>query len=125
MRTYDEPETDRASDTEITLGTSSILGIFIGLALICGIFFGFGYSLGRTHTPRASAAAQRLVEASNLLAQEPLAIQLRYLQTLNDIGTEKNTTIVFPLPVEFLSLLGKAVPGLNPNLAIKPDQKPE
>jgi regulator of protease activity HflC (stomatin/prohibitin superfamily) len=71
------------------------------------------------------AAAQRLVEASNLLAQEPLAIQLRYLQTLNDIGTEKNTTIVFPLPVEFLSLLGKAVPGLNPNLAIKPDQKPE
>lgn len=58
MRTYDEPETDRASDTEITLGTSSILGIFIGLALICGIFFGFGYSLGRTHAARPSTAAQ-------------------------------------------------------------------
>ena len=57
MRTYEESEDLKQSDTEITLGTSSILGIFIGLALICGIFFGFGYSLGRTHT-RASAAAQ-------------------------------------------------------------------
>ena len=71
------------------------------------------------------AAAQRLVEASNLLAQEPLAIQLRYLQTLTDIGTEKNTTIVFPLPVEFISLLGKAMPSLNPNLPAKPAPKPE
>jgi hypothetical protein len=57
MNRYDESEDLKQSDTEITLGTSSILGIFIGLALICGIFFGFGYSLGRTHT-RASAAAQ-------------------------------------------------------------------
>ncbi|MFZ0663389.1 MAG: slipin family protein [Acidobacteriaceae bacterium] len=71
------------------------------------------------------AAAQRLVEASNLLAREPLAIQLRYLQTLTDIGTEKNTTIVFPLPVEFISLLGKVVPGLNPNPPVEPAQKPE
>jgi cell division septation protein DedD len=58
MRTYEESEDLKQSDTEITLGTSSILGIFIGLALICGIFFGFGYSLGRTHTTRASNAAQ-------------------------------------------------------------------
>ena len=57
MNRYKESEDLKQSDTEITLGTSSILGIFIGLALICGIFFGFGYSLGRTHT-RASAAAQ-------------------------------------------------------------------
>jgi regulator of protease activity HflC (stomatin/prohibitin superfamily) len=71
------------------------------------------------------AAAQRLVEASNLLAREPLAIQLRYLQTLTDIGTEKNTTIVFPLPVEFISLLGKGIPGLRPNQAVELDQKSE
>lgn len=55
------------------------------------------------------AAAQRLVEAGNLLAQQPLTLQLRYLQTLTDIGTEKNTTVVFPLPVELISLLGKFV----------------
>ena len=70
------------------------------------------------------AAAQRLVEASNLLAQEPLAIQLRYLQTLTDIGTEKNTTVVFPLPVEFISLLRKCAPNMNPT-APEPPKKSE
>jgi len=70
------------------------------------------------------AAAQRLVEASNLLAQEPLAIQLRYLQTLTDIGTEKNTTVVFPLPVEFISLLRKFAPNMNPT-APEPPKKSE
>lgn len=53
------------------------------------------------------AAAQRLVEAANMLAQQPVTLQLRYLQTLTDIGTEKNTTIVFPLPMELVSLLNK------------------
>jgi regulator of protease activity HflC (stomatin/prohibitin superfamily) len=52
-------------------------------------------------------AAQKLVDAAHLLSSEPLTLQLRYLQTLTEIGVEKNTTIVFPLPVEFLSLLNK------------------
>jgi regulator of protease activity HflC (stomatin/prohibitin superfamily) len=51
-------------------------------------------------------AAQKLVEAANLLAQQPVTLQLKYLQTLTDIGVEKNTTIVFPLPMELISLLG-------------------
>jgi regulator of protease activity HflC (stomatin/prohibitin superfamily) len=50
-------------------------------------------------------AAQKLVEAAHLLATEPLTMQLRYLQTLTEIGVEKNTTIVFPLPVDILSLM--------------------
>ncbi|HTX41602.1 MAG TPA: slipin family protein [Acidobacteriaceae bacterium] len=54
------------------------------------------------------AAAQRLVEAADLLAAQPMTLQLKYLQTLIDIGVEKNTTIVFPLPMELVSLLGKA-----------------
>ena len=49
-------------------------------------------------------AAQKLVDAAALLATQPITIQLRYLQTLTEIGVEKNTTIVFPLPVEMLSL---------------------
>jgi regulator of protease activity HflC (stomatin/prohibitin superfamily) len=53
------------------------------------------------------AAAQRLVEAATMLAEQPVTLQLRYLQTLTDIGAEKNTTIVFPLPMELVSLLGK------------------
>jgi regulator of protease activity HflC (stomatin/prohibitin superfamily) len=71
------------------------------------------------------AAAQRLVEAANLLAQQPLTMQLRYLQTLTDIGTEKNTTVVFPLPVELISLLGKFVTPVNAPPHAAPLQKPE
>ena len=42
-----------------------------------------------------------------LLAAQPITLQLRYLQTLTEIGVEKNTTIVFPLPIEIMSLLNK------------------
>ena len=52
-------------------------------------------------------AAQKLVDAAALLATEPMTLQLRYLQTLTEIGVEKNTTIVFPLPMEFMTLFNK------------------
>jgi hypothetical protein len=47
------------------------------------------------------------VDAASLMATEPMTLQLRYLQTLTEIGVEKNTTIVFPLPMEMLTLLNK------------------
>ncbi len=50
-------------------------------------------------------ASEKLAEAAGILAREPVTITLRYLQTLAEIGTERNTTIVFPIPVELLSLL--------------------
>jgi regulator of protease activity HflC (stomatin/prohibitin superfamily) len=53
------------------------------------------------------SAAQRLVDAAALLATQPITLQLRYLQTLTDIGVEKNTTIVFPLPIDLLANLNK------------------
>jgi regulator of protease activity HflC (stomatin/prohibitin superfamily) len=62
------------------------------------------------HAEGEYSAAQRLVDAAKLLAEQPITLQLRYLQTLTEIGVEKNTTIVFPLPVELLSLLNK-LPG--------------
>ena len=52
-------------------------------------------------------AAQKLVDAAQLLATQPFTLQLRYLQTLTEIGVEKNTTIVFPLPLEMMSLFNK------------------
>ena len=61
------------------------------------------------HAEGEFAAAQRLVDAAHLLATEPTSIQLRYLQTLTEIGVEKNTTIVFPLPVDLLSGLQRIV----------------
>ena len=49
-----------------------------------------------------SQSAAKLKEASDMLIQSPAALQLRYLQTLGEIATEKNSTIVFPLPIELL-----------------------
>jgi regulator of protease activity HflC (stomatin/prohibitin superfamily) len=54
------------------------------------------------HAEGESQAAQMLVEAATSLAREPGAMQLRYLQTLADITTDKSSTIVFPLPVDLI-----------------------
>jgi len=59
------------------------------------------------HAEGEFAASQRLAEAAHVLATEPNTMQLRYLQTLTEIGVEKNTTIVFPLPVDILAGLAK------------------
>lgn len=54
-------------------------------------------------------AAQKLHEAAEILEQTSAALQLRYLQTLVEIGVEKNTTIVFPLPVDMLAAFQKGI----------------
>ena len=54
-------------------------------------------------------AAVNLEKAAETLGRQPIAIQLRYLETLLQIGSEKNTTVVFPLPVDILSSLGKVL----------------
>ena len=48
-------------------------------------------------------AAKKLSEAASMIQKEPIALQLRYLQTLADIATEKNSTIVFPIPIDLLT----------------------
>ena len=54
------------------------------------------------HADAEYQASAKLAEAAAVIAKEPTAITLRYLQTLVEIGTEKNTTVVFPVPVELL-----------------------
>jgi regulator of protease activity HflC (stomatin/prohibitin superfamily) len=61
------------------------------------------------HAEGEFTAAEKLAMAAELLQKQPAAIQLRYLQTLVEIGTEKNTTIVFPLPLDILSSLDRAL----------------
>jgi len=61
------------------------------------------------HAEGEFSAAQRLADAARVLATEPTTIQLRYLQTLTEIGVEKNTTIIFPIPVDLLAGLQKLV----------------
>jgi len=55
------------------------------------------------HAEGEFEASQKLADAAKVLATEAAAIQLRYLQTLTEIGVEKNTTIVFPLPVDIIN----------------------
>ena len=51
-------------------------------------------------------ASRALKEAADVISQSPSALQLRFLQTLTQISAEKNSTIVFPIPVEILSAFG-------------------
>src|SRR5689334_15965850 len=61
------------------------------------------------HAEGEFTAAEKLAMAAKVIQQEPVAIQLRYLQTLVEIGAEKNTTIVFPLPLDILTSLESAL----------------
>ena len=51
-------------------------------------------------------ASRALKEASDIISESPAALQLRYLQTLSNIAAEKNSTIIFPLPMELMKSMG-------------------
>jgi regulator of protease activity HflC (stomatin/prohibitin superfamily) len=55
------------------------------------------------HADGEFEASAKLAEAAAALQKEPVSIQLRYLQTLTEIGVEKNTTVIFPLPIDIIS----------------------
>jgi regulator of protease activity HflC (stomatin/prohibitin superfamily) len=55
------------------------------------------------HADGEYEASTKLAEAAKVLETQPSAIQLRYLQTLTEIGVEKNTTVVFPLPIDIIN----------------------
>ena len=57
------------------------------------------------HAEGELQASEKLAQAARVIASEPITIQLRYLQTLTEIGTEKNSTIIFPLPIDMLRTL--------------------
>ncbi len=55
------------------------------------------------HAEGEFEASTKLAEAAAVLETQPASIQLRYLQTLTEIGVEKNTTVIFPLPIDLIS----------------------
>jgi regulator of protease activity HflC (stomatin/prohibitin superfamily) len=63
------------------------------------------------HADGEYEASQKLADAAKVLETQPSSIQLRYLQTLTEIGVEKNTTIVFPLPIDIINSWMKALGG--------------
>ena len=62
------------------------------------------------HAAGELEASDKLAQAASVIAAQPLSITLRYLQTLTEIAAEKNSTIIFPLPIELLELLNASVP---------------
>ncbi|MGB7622068.1 MAG: SPFH domain-containing protein, partial [Terriglobia bacterium] len=61
------------------------------------------------HADGELQASHKLMEAAEVLSSQPTAMQLRYLQTLTEIGVEKNTTIVFPLPIDLITGLASLI----------------
>ena len=62
-------------------------------------------------------AARALREASDIINESSSAMQLRYLQTLNSISAEKNSTIIFPLPIEFMTHFMRSSSNNGPSTA--------
>ncbi len=56
------------------------------------------------HAEGEFQAAERLAEAGTIIAREPVTLQLRYLQTLTEIASEKNSTLIFPLPIDLIKM---------------------
>ncbi|HEY3309511.1 MAG TPA: slipin family protein [Desulfuromonadaceae bacterium] len=56
------------------------------------------------HAEGELQASQKLAQAATILAAEPTALQLRYLQTLTEIGSERNSTIIFPVPIDLIKM---------------------
>ena len=63
------------------------------------------------HAQGEFEASKMLFDAASQISAQPVALQLRYLQTLTEIGAEKNTTIVFPLPIDILEYFRTAREG--------------
>jgi regulator of protease activity HflC (stomatin/prohibitin superfamily) len=59
------------------------------------------------HAEGEQQASQTLAEAARIIATEPATMQLRYLQTLTEVSMEKNSTIIFPVPIEFMEAFGR------------------
>ena len=66
------------------------------------------------HAEGEFQAAAKLADAAEVISRQPAALQLRYLQTLGEIGAEHNSTIVFPLPIELVQPLLKAAEQIAP-----------
>src|ERR1041385_2168328 len=63
------------------------------------------------HAEGEYLAAEKLAMAAEMIQKQPAAIQLRYLQTLVEIGSEKNTTVVFPLPLDVIGAMTRVLKG--------------
>ncbi len=76
------------------------------------------------HSDGELAASANLARAAEVMQRQPIAIQLRYLQTLIEIGAEKNTTVVFPLPIDIFSSLSRVLNSFSADSTKEGDDHP-
>lgn len=76
------------------------------------------------HAEGEFQASQTLAEAAEIVSRNPVTLQLRYLQTLNEIGAEQNTTVVFPLPIDTIAAFVKGVQGESEPVTSGPGPAP-
>jgi regulator of protease activity HflC (stomatin/prohibitin superfamily) len=74
------------------------------------------------HAAGEFEASQKLAEAADVIAREPVTLQLRYLQTLTEIAVEKNSTIIFPLPIDTIKVFTDMANYVGVNGT--PDERP-
>jgi len=68
------------------------------------------------HAEGELQASEKLAEAGSIIAKEPTTLQLRYLQTLTEVASERNSTLIFPLPIDLISMFMKrGAPGKSPS----------
>ena len=65
------------------------------------------------HADGEFQASERLAEAGAIMAKEPTTLQLRYLQTLTEIATERNSTLIFPLPIDLIKMFLPNTSGIT------------
>jgi DedD protein len=134
MRTTLERE-EQQTDTEITLGMTSLLGIFFGLVLICGIFFGLGYSLGRgssAHTASAAAETDSSATSANHLpkpsadpaANQNAATSRRNTGAENSAPDEDTSSVTVPTDSDSGQTSAARTPAALPLSAAQPVPRP-
>jgi len=70
-------------------------------------------------------ASEKLAQAAYIIGQQPAAIQLRYLQTVSEMASEKNSTMFFPIPIDIFGSLGKILGGLQAGTTAQPHSRTE
>jgi regulator of protease activity HflC (stomatin/prohibitin superfamily) len=76
------------------------------------------------HAAGEFEASKMLAEAADVIAREPVTLQLRYLQTLTEIAVEKNSTIIFPLPVDTIKVFLDRLASIHPGNGVTPSGSP-
>jgi DedD protein len=115
----------RGQDREISLGTTTILGIFFALALLCAVFFGFGYSLGRRSAPPVNAAESTTNPESSASKPAPGSPAVRPasapVTSTEDVPEPESADAAQPAPA--LTRVKAVAADFRPEPAIKPTPK--